>query len=68
MIGQRGLEEVRVGLTCIRIRHCCEGSLRPTAAVAQGASHFYYKMCAHCGGQCLVEEALSIAAVHIGVI
>lgn len=40
MIGQGGLEEVRVGLTCIRIRQRCEGSLRPTAAVAQGASHF----------------------------
>lgn len=40
MIGQGGLEEVRVGLTCIRIRQRCEGSLRPAAAVAQGASHF----------------------------
>lgn len=40
MIGQGGLEEVRVGLTCIRIRQHCEGSLRPTAAVAQSASDF----------------------------
>lgn len=27
-IGQGGLEEVRVGLTCIRIRRRCEGALR----------------------------------------
>lgn len=39
-IGQGGLEEVRVGLTCMRIRQRCEGSLGPTAAVAQGAGHF----------------------------
>lgn len=40
MIGHRGLEEVIVGLTCIRIRQHCWGSLRPTAVVAKGASHF----------------------------
>lgn len=40
MIGQGGLEEVRVRLTCIRIRRRCEGSRGPTAAVARGASHF----------------------------
>lgn len=39
-IGQGGLEEVRVGLTCVRIRQRREGSLGPTAAVAQGAGHF----------------------------
>lgn len=54
MIGQRGLEEVRVGLTCIRIRQRCEGSLEPTAAVAQGASHFPLQgvcVCVHFGQQ-----------------
>lgn len=40
MIGQGGLEEVRVGLTCIRIRQRCEGGLRPAAAVARGARYF----------------------------
>lgn len=37
MIGQGGLEEVRVGLTCIRIRRRCEGGLGPAAADARGA-------------------------------
>lgn len=45
MIGQLGLEEVIVGLTCMRIRQHCEGSLRPTAAVDQGASHFSLHSC-----------------------
>lgn len=57
MIGQGGLEEVRVGLTCIRIRQRCEGSLRPPAAVAQGASHSLLRDVCACTF-CLTDKML----------
>lgn len=68
MIGQWGLEEVRVGLTCIRIRQRCEGSLGPTAAVAQGASHFSLQDVCVCTF-CLTDKIQSpVLSLYIGSI
>ena len=54
MIGQAGLKEVRVGLTCIRIRQRCEERRGPAAAVAQGASHSPRQdVCVRCTGKIL---------------